>query len=110
VARALRLKDIALAIPEQRRVRLDFPRAGPFGPLGRPKDMIERLEENKCEQSRLMTAVEYNSKHKRVHSKFLLSRLFFFCPKIKIRLLSALKKQLQVLSILLFKLSEFVNK
>ena len=64
-----------MAIPEQRRVRLDFPRAGPFGPLGRPKDMIERLEENKCEQSRLMTAVEYNSKQKRVHSKFLLTHV-----------------------------------
>ena len=34
--------------------------AGPFGPLGRPKDMIERLEENKCEQSRLRAAVESN--------------------------------------------------
>ena len=65
-----------LATPEQRTVRLGFPRAGPFGPLGRPKDMIERLEQNKCEQSRLMTAVEYNSKHKRVHSKFLLSHNF----------------------------------
>ena len=50
-----------------------FNGAGPFGPLGRPKDMIERLEQNKSEQSRLMTAVKYNSKQKRVHSKFLLS-------------------------------------
>ena len=47
--------------------------AGPFGPLGRPKDMIERLEQNKSEQSRLMTAVKYNSKQKLVHSKFLLN-------------------------------------
>ena len=54
-----------LATPEQRTVRLGFPRAGPFGPLGRPKDMIERLEENKCEQSRLMTAVEYYGERKR---------------------------------------------
>ena len=65
MARTLRLKDIALAIPEQRRVRLDFPRAGPFGPLGRPKDMIERLEENKCEQLRLRIAVENNGERKR---------------------------------------------
>ncbi len=50
-----------------------FPRAGPFGPLGRPKDMIERLEENTSERLKLMNAVEYNSKQKRVHSKFLLN-------------------------------------
>ena len=43
--------------PEQRRVRLDFPCAGPFGPLGRPKDIRERLEENTCERWRLETAV-----------------------------------------------------
>ena len=30
--------------------------------LVRPKDMIERLEENISEQLRLMTAVEYNGK------------------------------------------------
>ena len=54
-----------LATPEQRTVRLGFPRAGPFGPLGRPKDMIERLEENKSEQLRLRMAVEYNGERKR---------------------------------------------
>ena len=58
--------------------------AGPFGPLGRPKDMIERLEQNKSEQSRLMTAVKYNSKQKRVHSKFLLSRKNLFVHKFEI--------------------------
>ena len=65
MARTLRLKNIALAIPEQRRVQLDFPRAGPFGPLGRPKDMIKRLKENISEQLRLMTAIEYNGERKR---------------------------------------------
>ena len=54
-----------LTTPEQRRVRLNFPRAGPFRPFGRQKDMIERLEENKSEQLRLRIAVEYNGERKR---------------------------------------------
>ena len=59
-----------MAIPEQRRVRLDFPRAGPFGPLGRPKDMIERLEQNISEQLRLRTAVEFDGERKRVFAPY----------------------------------------
>ena len=58
--------------PEQRRVRLDFPCAGPFGPLGRPKDIRERLEENSSERQRLRRTAEYNGKRSEVHSKFLL--------------------------------------
>ena len=76
MARTLRLTDIALAIPEQRRVRLDFPRAGPFGPLGRPKDMIERLEENLSERQRLRRTTEYSGKRSEVHSKCLLTHKF----------------------------------
>ena len=51
-----------LATPEQRRVRLDFPRAGRFLiTFSRDeKVMIERLEENTSEQSRLRLAVELN--------------------------------------------------
>ena len=62
-----------MAIPEQRTGRLFFPCAGPFGPLGQPKDIRERLEENKSEQLRLMTAIEYNGKRRQAHSKFLLN-------------------------------------
>ena len=49
-----------LATPEQRRTRLDFTRAGPFGTLGRPKYNKERLEkECTLKAQRLKTAVEY---------------------------------------------------
>ena len=67
----------------------DFAGAGPFGPLGRPKDMKERLEENTSERTRLRTAVEYNGERKRsqlrilteliclfAHTKFLLNQDF----------------------------------
>ena len=64
-----------LATPEQRTVRLGFPRAGPFGPLGRPKDIRERLEENKSERQRLRRTAEYNGKRSELHSEFLLTRI-----------------------------------
>ena len=51
------------------------------------KARIERLEENISEQLRLMTAVEYNSKQKRVYSKFLqppfLGQLLYYYQKSK---------------------------
>ena len=50
-----------------------FPRAGAFRSFGRQKNMKERVEENPSERLKLMNAVEYNSKQKRVHSKFLLN-------------------------------------
>ena len=49
-----------LATREQIKGGLKFPRAGPFRPFGRQKDMKERLEENTSEQLRLRTAVKYN--------------------------------------------------
>ena len=69
--------------PEQRRVRLDFPCAGPFGPLGRPKDIRERLEENSSERQRLRRTAEYNGKRSEVHSKFLLSPFICHYRKMK---------------------------
>ena len=41
---------MSLATREQKAVMTDFAGGGPFGPLGRPKDMIERLEQNISEQ------------------------------------------------------------
>ena len=55
-----------LATREQRKGGLKFPRAGPFGPFGRQKDMKERLEENASEHLRLRTVVEYNGERKRL--------------------------------------------
>ena len=46
-----------LATPEQRTVRLVFPRAGPFRPFGRQKDIKERLEECTSEELRLRNAI-----------------------------------------------------
>ena len=56
-----------LATPEQRRDRLDFPRAGRFLiTFSRDeKVMIERLEENSSEQLRLRLAIELNGERKR---------------------------------------------
>ena len=78
---------MSLATRKQKVVVTDFAGAGPFGPLGRPKDMKERLEENTSERTRLRTAVEYNGERKRsqlrilteliclfAHTKFLLNR------------------------------------
>ena len=78
---------MSLATRKQKVVVTDFAGAGPFGPLGRPKDMKERLEENTSERTRLRTAVEYYGERKRsqliilteliclfAHTKFLLNR------------------------------------
>ena len=62
---------MSLATREQKAVMTDFAGAGPFGPLGRPKDMIERLEENISKQSRLRTDVEYKYRRRNVHTEFL---------------------------------------
>ena len=50
---------MSLATREQKAVMTDFAGDGPFGPLGRQKDMKERLEENASEQLRLRTAVYF---------------------------------------------------
>ena len=75
-----------LATPEQRTVRLVFPRAGPFRPFGRQKDMKERLEVNPSEQSRLRTALEYKYRRRNAHSKFLLNRYLYILRSLVVAL------------------------
>ena len=52
-----------LVTPEQRTVRLGFPRAGAFRSFGRQKNKIERLELNPSELLRLKTVENIMTTH-----------------------------------------------